>query len=55
MISRRKVGMTSSPHGPYELGYTHATMVITERSNDLNRSESLKIILVRIVDCNLST
>ena len=27
--SRRKVGMTSSHHGPYVLGYTHATMVDT--------------------------
>ena len=28
----RKVGMTSSPHGPYVLGYTRATMAITEGS-----------------------
>ena len=27
--NRRKVGMTSSPHGPYGLGYTRATMVVT--------------------------
>ena len=27
--SWRKVGMMSSHHGPYGLGYTHATMVIT--------------------------
>ncbi len=27
MINRRKVGMTSSHHGPYGLGYTRATMV----------------------------
>ncbi len=26
--SRRKVGMTSSPHGPYTLGYTRATMAV---------------------------
>lgn len=25
--------MTSSLHGPYELGYTRATMIITIRSN----------------------
>ncbi len=29
VISRRKVGMTSSPHGPYGLGYTRATMAVT--------------------------
>ncbi len=32
VISRRKVGMTSSHHGPYGLGYTRATMVVTEGS-----------------------
>ena len=31
VISWRKVGMTSSPHGPYGLGYTRATMVVTMR------------------------
>jgi hypothetical protein len=30
VISRRKVEMTSSPHGPYGLGYTRATMAVTE-------------------------
>ena len=30
MISRRKVGMTSSHHGPYGLGYTRATMGNTD-------------------------
>ena len=29
VTSRRKVGMTSSPHGPYGLGYTRATMAVT--------------------------
>ena len=33
VISWRKAGMTSSPHGPYGLGYTRATMVVTEGSN----------------------
>ena len=28
--TRRKVGMTSSQHGPYVLGYTHATMAGTD-------------------------
>ena len=31
-LSRRKVGMTSSPHGPYAQGYTRATMAGTKRS-----------------------
>ena len=28
VTSRRKAGMTSSPHGPYGLGYTRATMAV---------------------------
>src|SRR6185436_6689412 len=36
VISRRKVGMTSSPHGPYGLGYTRTTMVVTEGSEGVN-------------------
>ena len=42
MTSRRKVGMTSSPHGPYGLGYTRATMVGTEGSDPAKVSESQK-------------
>ena len=30
--TERKVGMTSSHHGPYVLGYTRATMGATEGS-----------------------
>ena len=30
VINQRKVRMTSSPYGPYELGYTRATMIITK-------------------------
>ena len=41
--------MTSSPYGPYELGYTRATMVITKRGNKETWSKSLKITLVQIV------
>jgi hypothetical protein len=38
--------MTSSPHGPYELGYTCATMIITIRGNKkINWSKSRKIIV----------
>jgi hypothetical protein len=32
--------MMSSQHGPYELGYTRATMGMTMGSNDENRSQS---------------
>ena len=34
VINRRKVGMTSSPHGPYVWGYTRATMATTKGSED---------------------
>ena len=47
--------MTSSPHGPYGLGYTCATMAITIGSKAAKRSESQKIVLVRIVLCNSRT
>ena len=43
VIYWRKDRMTSSPHGPYELGYTRATMAITMGSNNVNLSKSLKI------------
>ena len=42
MINRRKVGMTSSHHGPYGLGYTRATMVGTEGSKLARASKSQK-------------
>ena len=42
MISRRKVGMTSSPHGPYRLGYTRATMAGTKGCDTVRWSESQK-------------
>jgi hypothetical protein len=34
--------MTSSQHGPYDLGYTRATMVGTTRCEPVRASESLK-------------
>jgi hypothetical protein len=34
--------MTSSQHGPYDLGYTRATMVGTTRCEPARVSESLK-------------
>ena len=42
MINRRKVGMTSSHHGPYGLGYTRATMAGTEGCKGASRSQSQK-------------
>ncbi len=42
MINRRKVGMTSSHHGPYGLGYTRATMVGTEGRDPARGSQSQK-------------
>lgn len=33
VTSGRKARMTSSQHGPYELGYTRATMVVTVGSD----------------------
>ena len=43
--------MTSSPHGPYGLGYTRATMDSTTRSEPVKASESLKAVLSS--DCSL--
>jgi hypothetical protein len=40
--SRRKVGTTSSHHGPYVQGYTRATMAGTEGCKSASWSESLK-------------
>ena len=39
-MSRRKAGMTSSPHGPYGLGYTRATMAVTTGREGVTRSQS---------------
>ena len=43
--------MTSSQHGPYDLGDTRATMVGTTRSQPVRVSESLKAGLSS--DCSL--
>ncbi len=51
MISRRKVGMTSSPHGPYIPGYTRATMVGTKGCKTARWSQSQKAGLSS--DCSL--
>ena len=42
MTNRRKVGTTSSHHGPYDLGYTRATMERTEGCKPARGSESHK-------------
>ena len=51
-MSWRKVGMTSSHHGPYVQGYTRATMASTEGSKTARWSQSLKVVVVRIGVCN---
>ena len=42
MTNRRKVGTTSSHHGPYDQGYTRATMASTEGCEGVTWSESHK-------------
>ena len=42
MISWRKVGMTSSPHGLYDQGYTRATMAGTKGCKTARWSQSQK-------------
>ncbi len=34
LTKRRKVGMTSNHHAPYDLGYTRTTMAIEQREQD---------------------
>src|SRR5262249_17546324 len=48
VTSRRKAGMTSSPHGPYGLGYTRATMAVTEGGNGATPRPSPKALSIRI-------
>ena len=43
MTNRRKVGMTSSHHGPYDQGYTRATMVGTKGRESARWSQSHKV------------
>ncbi len=42
VLNRRKVGTTSSHHGPYVQGYTRATMAGTKGSNTARWSKSQK-------------
>ena len=51
VTSWRKVGMTSSPHGPYDQGFTRHTMVSTEGSQVVRWSQSHKAD--RSPDCTL--
>jgi hypothetical protein len=51
VTSRRKAGMTSSPHGPYGLGYTRATMAMTMGRDLARGSKSVKSRLSS--DCTL--
>src|SRR5438046_10175246 len=51
VINRRKVGMTSSPHGPYVWGYTRATMAGTKGSDTARWRQSQKTSLSS--DCSL--
>ena len=51
MINRRKVGTTSSHHGPYVWGYTRATMANTKGCKLARVSESQKVGLSS--DCSL--
>ena len=51
VINRRKVGTTSSHHGPYGQGYTRATMAGTEGCEPAKVSESQKAGLSP--DCSL--
>lgn len=52
MIYKMKVGMTSSRHDPYKLGYTRVTIVTTKGNKNVSWSKSLKVILIRITLCN---
>src|SRR5580704_9217598 len=45
-------GLSSSPHGPYGLGYTRATMAVTEGGEAAMPSQSQKAVSVRIALCN---
>ena len=51
VTNRRKVGMTSSPHGPYGQGFTRNTMVGTEGCQPARGSQPQKTGLSS--DCRL--
>jgi hypothetical protein len=43
VINRRKVGMTSNHHAPYDLGYTRATRADTKGSKRVTSSQTHKV------------
>ena len=45
VLNGRKVGTTSSPHGPYVQGYTRATMGGTKGCKPAKGSQSQKAVL----------
>ncbi len=51
VLNRRKVGMTSSPHGLYDQGCTRPTMQHTKGSQLARASKSQKVLLSS--DCRL--
>ena len=51
LTKRRKAGMTSNHHAPYDLGYTRATMDRAEGSEAARWSETHKTVLSS--DCSL--
>ncbi len=51
VLNRRKVGMTSSPHGLYDQGCTRPTMQHTKGSKLARASKSQKVLLSS--DCRL--
>ncbi len=51
MLNRRKVGMTSSPHGLYDQGCTRPTMERTKGCKLVRASKSQKTLLSS--DCRL--
>ncbi len=54
VLNRRKVGMTSSHHGLYALGFTRATMVRTERRKTVRWSNRKNLAPVRIAGWQLA-
>jgi hypothetical protein len=44
--------MMSSRHGPYELGHSCATMSTTKGCELVKVNTTLKVLLVRILNCN---
>ncbi len=53
--TQRKVQATIGLYAPNLLGYTRATMVETMGCNSERRSQSSKLYLVQIEDCNSSS